>query len=639
LCSHSTALQDVSARPAALEEFVAPPVSDEGWRALFHPDRPAQPPPPAPVRAAATAKNVIVFFSEGVPLEHTSLARDGPPTTPRLKARAERGGLVLDRFYSPYHRSIHALYSLLCGELPTPYALGITALNPRIDCGEWSTSFARAGLKPAFVHGGYFSFYDKGQFLNDREYVLLEDAAALKGDQWMRNAWGIDDRAMVERALQWIDSLSPDDRFALVLVPITAHYPFAVPPDVKTPFGDGRKIDRYRSAIYFLDIVFDELMTGLEKRGLADDTLVLFTADHGESPHEPPRITNVDRAAYEYNVHVPAVMFSSSMFPTPQRTDRLGSIADILPTFLDAAGADDTRVRQGSSLFADDWQERRIFLGAARSNVHLLGFVDGHEKFLLNMATGRTELYDLAKDADELDDRSHSAAERERVQRYTNTVLTYADWQLARVRDWPALPPAPDIHDLLARDFVVTVIDEDGKRTPCTPTIDGKRHCPGYGETLYQGIVPITNLPDAAPRCLLVGAPPYGKLELSVTDKDYFHLVAMVQQSSTTGKRLNVVRRESLQVTVDGVPVDVPGHGRLRRVPLPRPTHALTLTLEWPGNWPGYAPACLFFSTRAWATKPAAVDEEAAADVAPAPGAPAAAGQDDKDDDERAEAP
>lgn len=597
-----SAMQDAAARPEALQSFVAPAVSDDGWRALFHPDEPTTPAPPAPVRASSKTKNVIVFFSEGVPLEHTSLAPNGPPTTPRLKARAERSGLVLDRFYSPYHRSIHALYSLLCGEYPTPNALGITALNPRIACDEWSTAFARAGMKPGFLHGGFFSFYDKGQFLNDRDYVVLEDAASFRDEHWLRTPWGIDDRAMVERALEWIDSLAPDDRFALVLVPITAHYPYTVPDDVKTPFGDSRKIDRYRGAIYFLDIVFDQLMTGLEQRGLLDDTLVLFTADHGESPHEPPRVTNVDRAAYEYNVHVPGVLFSTSMFPTPQHTERLASIADILPTMLDASGGSDVRERQGRSLLANDWQERRVFLGAARSNMHLLGFIDGHDKFLLNMATGRSELYDLVRDPDELDDQSQAARQSDRVKRYTDTVLTYADWQFARVRDWPALPAAPDVQDLLARDFNVTVIDPNGVRVPCPTTVDGKRMCGGFGDDLYQGIVPIT-VGGAHPRCLLVAPPPGGQLELEVVDKDYFHLVSMVQATTTTGKRLGKARRDIMQIVVDGAPVTAEGHGKFRRVPLAQPRKSLTLTIDGQANAAGM---CLFFSTRAWAPAPAA---------------------------------
>jgi phosphoglycerol transferase MdoB-like AlkP superfamily enzyme len=257
----------------------------------------------------------------------------------------------MERFYSPYHRSIHALYALLCGEFPNPGPLGITLLNPRIDCDEWSTVFARAGVTSGFFHGGYFSFYDKTQFLSDRDYAELKDATAIGDDDTARSEWGVDDRETVRDALEWIDALSPDQRFAMVLVPITAHYPFEVPPDVERPFGTSRKIDRFLNAVHFLDIVFDELMTGLEKRGLMKDTVVLFTADHGESPYEPPRVSNVDRAAYEYDVRVPAVLFSDGMFPVPASSSRLASVADILPTMLDAAGSED-RPRQGQSILA-----------------------------------------------------------------------------------------------------------------------------------------------------------------------------------------------------------------------------------------------------------------------------------------------
>lgn len=589
-----SALQEMVAPPAELSAFVPPPATDEGWRALMQPEHPATPPPPPPTRAAPTTKNVIVFFSEGVSLEHTSLAPNGPPTTPLLKARAQRGGLVMNRFYSPYHRSIHALYSLLCGELPTTNELGITLLNPRIDCDEFSTAFARNGFKPGLIHGGYFSFYDKSAFLNDRDYVILEDATALGSDKWARSPWGVDDRAMVERALAWIDSLKTDDRFALVLVPITAHYPFTVPADVATPFGTTRKIDRFWNSVYFLDIVFDQLMQGLEQRGLADDTLVLFTADHGESPLEPPRVTNVDRAAYEYDVHVPAVAFSSSMFPTPQSTDRLVAIPDILPTMLDAAGATDSRVRQGTSFLSDAWQERRVFLGAARSNVHQVGFIDGHDKFLLNTRTGRMELYDLAHDSDELDDRS--AREPERSARWRDTALTYADWQHARVRDWPALPNSLDVHELLADDVDVTVVDANGGRTACSKAFDGqasRRRCPGFSDDTFPGNTPVT-IAKQKRRCLYVQPPPGGSVELTTSDRDYFRLVSMLQYVTPAGRQSKSVRG-SIRIDVDGAAVEAKGFGKYRRVPLPVPAQSLTVTVEAPG------PVCLFFSVQAWA--------------------------------------
>lgn len=587
--------QSLRRRPAALEAFRAPAPTDAGWKALFRPDRPTTPTPTTPVRAVPATKNVIVFFSEGVPLEHTSLHPAGPPTTPRLKARAERSGLTMTRFYSPYHRSIHALFSLLCGEFPPPEALGITLLNPRIDCGEWSTAFARGGLKPGFLHGGFFSFYDKGQFLNDRDYVVLKDATEVgEAEHWERNGWGIDDRAMVESALAFIDSLAPDDRFALVLVPITAHYPFIVPADVPTPFGTHRKIDRFWNSVAFLDLVFDQLMTGLEQRGLLDDTLVLFTADHGESPQEPPRVTNVDRAAYEYDVRVPAVLFSSSMFPTPATSDRLVGIPDILPTMLDAAGVPDERTRQGSSFLSPSWEEKRFFLGTARSDIHQLGFLDGTFKFLLNTGNGTTELYDLQNDPDELNDLA--AKDPARVARYQDIALTWGDWQAKRLATWPKLDTPPDVHELLANDFEVTAIDAAGTRIPCAPPEGGgsSRLCPGLAPGLYPGVVDVT-VGGAPRRCLSVVAPEGGRIELRAVDRDYFRRISMMQLSRTNDRRPSPAIRDAVNVRIDDRVFPMDQRRKFPRIPLPPPRHELVVDVATSSR------VCLYFSVRAWA--------------------------------------
>ncbi len=600
-----SAWQEVAAQPDVIAHFKAPPPSPEGFARILTPTSPTTPAPAPPTMSQATAKNVIVFFSEGIPLEHTSLNRRGADTTPRLRARADRNGVVLDRFYSPYHRSIHALYALLCGDFPNPEALGITLLNPRIDCGEWSTSFARAGVKPAFFHGGYFSFYDKAQFLSNRDYAVLEDAAMIGDTNTERSQWGIDDRLMVRRTLEWIDGLGPDERFAAVLVPISAHYPFDVPADIAKPFGDDRKIDRFRNAVSFIDVVFDELMTGLESRGLADETVVLFTADHGESPLEPPRFTNVDRAAYEYNVHVPAVLFGPQVFPKAEHNQRLISTPDILPTMLSLSGIEDSRPRQGHSFVATDWSERRVFLGAARSNVHLVGFLDGTRKYLLNTKTGASELYDLSHDPDELNNLADGATDLVTLR---ETALTWNTWQSERLKSAPVIDEPTDLQILFADAVDISVTDGAGVVSQCQRRDTRGRSCPGQREDFSPGIVR-RRVALGKRDCFVINAPVAGETVVRLVDAPFFPRLSMIQFAVPFGKILPDFT-SSLRLSVDGnaVPLEMGKPARSPRLPLPTPKHELVISYANPPPEHRDNPVCVFLSVSSWA--PTAVDDD-----------------------------
>ena len=57
-------------------------------------------------------------------------------------------------------------------------------------------------------------------------------AIAAGSKEWFQHIWGIDDRAAVAETLRWIDGLDKDERFAALVIPIAAHYPFTLPPDV-----------------------------------------------------------------------------------------------------------------------------------------------------------------------------------------------------------------------------------------------------------------------------------------------------------------------------------------------------------------------------------------------------------------------
>jgi len=100
----------------------------------------------------------------------------------------------------------------------------------------------------------------------------------------------------------------------------------------------GEVVTRYDAAISFIDEEIGRLVNFLETHRLIEDTLIVITADHGESfwEHE---IYFSHHGLYDVSIHVPLI-FSYPRLPAGVTIDELIQSVDIMPTILDIAGID-----------------------------------------------------------------------------------------------------------------------------------------------------------------------------------------------------------------------------------------------------------------------------------------------------------
>ena len=104
----------------------------------------------------------------------------------------------------------------------------------------------------------------------------------------------------------------------------------------------------YYAAISFVDYNAGRLLAYLRESGELDDTLVIWTADHGEmlgDYHCYGKRTMLDAAA-----GIPLLVRYPGVFAAGQRCDRVASLVDILPTCLELAGAPVPESAVGESL-------------------------------------------------------------------------------------------------------------------------------------------------------------------------------------------------------------------------------------------------------------------------------------------------
>src|SRR5690606_15354483 len=96
----------------------------------------------------------------------------------------------------------------------------------------------------------------------------------------------------------------------------------------------------YWGMVKRLDEAFGRLLDALQSLGLADDTILLFTSDHGchfQTRNSAGRVAEYKRSCHESSIRVPA-LFAGPGFAGGGQLQQLVSLVDLPPTLLDACG-------------------------------------------------------------------------------------------------------------------------------------------------------------------------------------------------------------------------------------------------------------------------------------------------------------
>jgi arylsulfatase A-like enzyme len=145
-----------------------------------------------------------------------------------------------------------------------------------------------------------------------------------------------------------------------------------LPPDLAALGGSAHQhIAGYYGMVKRLDEAFGRLLDALESLGLAENTVVLFTSDHG--CHFKTRNAEYKRSCHESSVRLPTALVGPG-FNGGGRVDPLVSLVDLPATLLDVAGIPVPANFQGRSILplvrgdAQDWPGE-VFIQISESQV------------------------------------------------------------------------------------------------------------------------------------------------------------------------------------------------------------------------------------------------------------------------------
>jgi arylsulfatase len=100
--------------------------------------------------------------------------------------------------------------------------------------------------------------------------------------------------------------------------------------------------DYYLNMIRDTDASMQLLLDGMDELSLWNNTVVIFTADHGEMDGDHGGIRGKGPFAYEGNAHVPLIIVGPNI-PPGQSSDLLTSHLDLMPTLAGLSGVPETQ--------------------------------------------------------------------------------------------------------------------------------------------------------------------------------------------------------------------------------------------------------------------------------------------------------
>lgn len=346
--------------------------------------------------------NILVVSFDALRADALGLYGYERETSPNLDAFAEQA-LVFDHAYSASNTTPTSFASAFTGQyaykvfigwqlIPSTTLAGMLQETGRHTFGLFNN--IQVAAERHFGQG-----FDDYSVVSVRDEKILEDAKRLLDEAKDRKFFG------------WVHFISPHTPYkyremAAHLAPQQSEGRFAETTgghfEVESPEELARVRDLYDANIYFGDHLFGELMAHLESLGLADNTVVIVTSDHGEEFMEHGQLQH--NALYEELIHIPMIIRHPGM-EQGARTDARYVGVDLLPTVAAMAGLEPPQGIDGIDLYNPFNADRqRLAVGMTNDKRQEISNERRGKKLILGCAEYEEELYDLALDPEERND-------------------------------------------------------------------------------------------------------------------------------------------------------------------------------------------------------------------------------------------
>ena len=161
----------------------------------------------------------------------------------------------------------------------------------------------------------------------------------------------------------------------------------------------------------------------LREEGLLSNTIIMFTADHGDMLGNHGLWAK--RLYYEYSANVPMILVGAKAgerVAAGATDDRLVGLQDVMPTLLGLAGIECPDGCDGQPMLTGENREH-LYAECNEGEMAARMIHDGRHKLLYFAAGNRKQLFDLVDDPHELKDLSESPEHADTLERLTETLV------------------------------------------------------------------------------------------------------------------------------------------------------------------------------------------------------------------------
>jgi len=344
--------------------------------------------------------NVLVFFTDQQRWDSTGVHGNPLDLTPNFDRMAREGTHVFNSFTcqpvcAPARASLQTgLYATQTGV----FRNGITLPS---EIKTLAHRFRDAGYRTGYI--GKWHLAGEEPVLEERrggyEYWLGAELLEFSSQPYDTIVYDNDNKpvklpgyrvdALTDAAIRFIDN-NKDNPFYLFLSFLEPHHQNDVddyiapdgyrerytdrwvPPDLAALGGStSEHLGGYWGIVRRLDEALGRLLDALKSLGLRENTIVLFTSDHG--CHFKTRNWEYKRSCHESSIRVPTALQGPGLNGNG-RIEQLVSLVDLPPTLLDAAGLPVPGEMQGRSLLpllqgkTEEWPED-VFIQISESHV------------------------------------------------------------------------------------------------------------------------------------------------------------------------------------------------------------------------------------------------------------------------------
>jgi arylsulfatase A-like enzyme len=294
------------------------------------------------------------------------------PTSPALDALAREGALF-ETVVSNAPWTLPAMVGLMTGEYPTArtYDAGLRrSLVAELEAAGFLTAAFTEGAFVSRRYGFELGFQEFREHEGSVPFLLDAPRENQKAERGIQKTF--------RWAKEWLDQTSRERRFFLLVHTYEAHVPYR-----RRTFAEGmprgrlgptfeaasavevKRAERtpdqteleyiralYDGGVAACDQAVGDLLAELDRLGIAKQTLVVVTADHGEDLGDriPLRPGNHGHALYDEQLRVPLILHDPTRSFPVRRVSAQVRLVDVMPTVLDLLGLPPAADREGHSL-------------------------------------------------------------------------------------------------------------------------------------------------------------------------------------------------------------------------------------------------------------------------------------------------